>query len=116
MLFGGNAYRSAAAVHIKIGRRRHATDEPEHGQERVEHERDDGVEGERLFQAGWEEVQQAEEGEDAAEEIVRDHGAVAARRDVVAGERNDEDGPEELHDLSATVCDQWVGFYSMRAY
>ena len=84
LLFGGNAYRSAAAVHIKIGRRRHATDEPEHGQERVEHERDDGVEGERLFEAGWDEVEKAEHREHAAKEIVGDHGAVAAGGDIVA--------------------------------
>ena len=83
-------------MHVQVGGSRDTTDEPEDGVEDVQHQRDDGVHGPGLLNAGGQEEEQAEHAEDGAEEVVVDHGAAAARRDEVAGQCHDEDRPDKL--------------------
>jgi len=95
----------AAAVHVQVGGSRDTTDEPEDGVEDVQHQRDDGVHGPGLLNAGGQEEEQAEHAEDGAEEVVVDHGAAAARRDEVAGQCHDEDRPDKGETAHGNVDD-----------
>lgn len=99
-------YRVVAAVHVQVRGRRDTADKPENGVQDVEHQRDDGMEGQGLLDARRQEVEEGEHAEDGAEKIVVDHGAAAAGRDEVAGERHDQDRPEELR----AECQRLFGF------
>lgn len=96
-------------MHVQICRSRNATNEEEQDVEAVEDERQDRVDHDGVLDARGEEVCEREHGEDAAEEVETDHGAVAAGREVVAGERDDEEGPEELE---RTVSDGTRGRFA----
>jgi len=97
--------RVAAAVHVQVSGSRDTADEPKDGVEDVEHEREDGVHGPSLLNAGGEQEEQAEHAEDGAEEVVVDHGAAAARRDEVAGQCHDEERPDKGKTAHGNVDD-----------
>ena len=84
----------AAAVCAQLRGRRDSSAEPENDVQDIQHQWEKWVDLERIFQCGWDEVEEREHAEDGNEEVVVDDIRVAAVLvDHVACERHDEEGP-----------------------
>ena len=94
-------------MRAELGSRGDSTAEPEEQVEDVEDEWQERVEGELVAHRGWDEVEEGEHAEDGDEEVVIDDAVVAAVPlvDHVARERHDEEGPEELSNVSEVRSD-----------
>lgn len=70
--------------------------QPEDAVQHVEDERQHRVDAEAFLDRGRDQVDEREHAEDGDEEVKVDHVAAARFGDHVAGDGEDEEGPEEL--------------------
>jgi hypothetical protein len=91
-------------VHAQVGGGRDTSDEGEESAESVENQREDGVDGHRLFDRHKSEVEERQHAEYSREHVVVDNGRATADGEHITDERHTEEDPEELRSESVSPC------------
>jgi hypothetical protein len=89
---------------VKVCGSRNTSDEGEESAKRVENQREDGVDDERLLHRNEGEVEEGEHAEDCDEHVVIDDRGTALNCEHVSDESHAEEDPEEL-EASKTKTD-----------
>jgi hypothetical protein len=102
-------YAVAAAANVKVCGGRDTRDEGEESAERVEDQREDGVDDERLLHRDESQVEESEHAEDCDEHVVVDDRGTALDCEHVSDESHAEEDPEELEASKTKTDDRHVG-------
>jgi hypothetical protein len=104
-----NTYAVAAAADTEVCGSRNTGDEGEESAERVEDQRENGVDDERLLHRDESKVEESEHAEDGDEHVIVDDRGTALDREHVSDESHAEEDPEELEASKTKTDDGHVG-------
>jgi hypothetical protein len=104
-----DTYAVAAAANAKVCGSRNTGDEGEESAERVEDQREDGVDDKRLLHRDESKVEEGQHAEDCDEHVVVDDRGTALDCEHVADESHAEEDPEELETSKTDTDDRHVG-------